>query len=100
MPFYQTIFSVALMAEVVEMDSSGRIVIPKNVRQELKVKSGAKFILANRGEGQLLLQKLDVDEIARRLGDELAGRDIDAIVKSVRKEISRKIRDRYPDLLT
>ena len=88
------------MAEVVEMDSSGRIVIPKNVRQGLKAKGGTKFILANKGEGQLLLQKLDVDEIARRLEDELAGRDVDAIVKSVRKEINRKIKARYPDLLT
>ena len=100
MPFYQRMLVVALMAEVVEMDSSGRIVIPKNVRQGLKLKGGAKFILANRGEGQLLLQKLDVDEISRRLEDELAGRDIDAIVKSVRKEISRKIEAKYPDLLT
>ena len=87
------------MAEVVEMDLSGRIVIPKSVRQELKIKGGTKFILASRGKGQLLLQKLDVDEIARRLESELAGRDVDAVVKSVRKEINRKIRSRYPDLL-
>jgi AbrB family looped-hinge helix DNA binding protein len=87
------------MAEVVEVDLSGRIVIPKNVRQDLKIKGGTKFILAKHGEGQLLLQKLDVDEIARRLQDELAGRDVDAIVKSVRKEINRKIKARYPDLL-
>lgn len=88
------------MAEVVEIDVSGRIVIPKNLRQELKIKEGTKFILANRGEGQLLLQKLDVDEIARRLQDELSGRDVDAIVRAVRKEINTKIRTRYPDLLT
>ena len=81
------------------MDVSGRIVIPKNMREELKIKGGTKFILAKRGEGQLLLQKLDVDEIARRLEAELVGRDIDAIVKSVRKEVNRKIKARYPDLL-
>jgi len=87
------------MAQVVEADVSGRIVIPKSLRQELKIKSGTKFILAKRGKGQLLLQKLDVDEIARRLEQELAGTDIDAIVKVVRKDINRKIRTRYPDLL-
>jgi len=81
------------------VDVSGRIVIPKNMREELKIKGGTKFILAKRGEGQLLLQKLDVDEIARRLEAELVGRDIDAIVKSVRKEVNRKIKARYPDLL-
>ncbi len=87
------------MVDVVEVDVSGRIVIPKGMRQELKIKGGTKFILAKRGQGQLLLQKLDVDEIARRLEEELAGRDVDAIAKSVRKEINRKIRARYPDLL-
>jgi AbrB family looped-hinge helix DNA binding protein len=87
------------MPEVVEMDISGRIVIPKSVRHELKIKGGTKFILAKSGEGQLLLQKLDVDEIARRLKVELTGRDIDATIKSVRKEINRKVRTRYPDLL-
>jgi bifunctional DNA-binding transcriptional regulator/antitoxin component of YhaV-PrlF toxin-antitoxin module len=91
---------MVLMVEVVEMDVSGRIVIPKNVRRELKIARVTKFILANRGEGQLLLQKLDVDEIARRLKDELAGKDIDRIVKSVRKEINRKIKAQYSDLLT
>jgi AbrB family looped-hinge helix DNA binding protein len=100
MPFYHHALLLVPMAEVVEMDVSGRIVIPKNLRQELKIKGGTKFILANGGQGQLLLQKLDVDEIARRLEDELAGRNVDAIAKSVRKEIQNKIKERYPDLLT
>ncbi len=88
------------MAELVEADASGRIVIPKSLRQELRIKDGTKFIVAKRGEGQLLLQKLDVDAIARRMEEELAGEDIDAIAKVVRKEIDRKIRRQYPDLLT
>ncbi len=87
------------MAEVVEADASGRIVIPKSLRRELHIRDGTRFIAAKGGEGQLLLQKLDVDEIARRLEKELAGRNIDAVIRSVRKEIDRKVRERYPDLL-
>jgi len=79
------------MAEVVEADASGRIVIPKSIRQELRIKERTKFLLTKRGEGQLLLQKLDVDELARRLETELAGRDIDTILKTVREEVNRKI---------
>jgi len=100
MPFYHHSSRVAPMAEVVASDKSGRIVIPKNLRLELGIKENTKFILAKRGHGQLLLQKLDVEEIARRLEEELAGRDIDAIVQTVRKEIDEKIRASYPDLLT
>ena len=87
------------MAEVVEADASGRIVIPKSIRQELRIKERTKVLLTNRGEGQLLLQKLDVDELARRLETELAGRDIDTILKTVREEVNKKINVQYPDLL-
>ena len=88
------------MAQVVSSDRSGRIVIPKNVRLELGIEEDTKFILTKRGHGQLLLQKLDVEEIARRLEEELTGTDIDAVVEKVRKEIDEKIRASYPDLLT
>ena len=88
------------MAEIVEVDKSGRIVIPKRLRKDLGIKEKTKFILARRGEGQILLQKLDVEKIAQRLETELAGKDIDAITEAVRKEINEKIRTKYPDLLT
>ncbi len=86
------------MAEIVRTDASGRVVIPKKVRDELGITSDTRFLLSSRGQGQLLLQKLDVDAIAHRLEEELAGRDVDAIVKTVRKEIEAKIRAKYPDI--
>ena len=86
------------MAEVVEADKSGRIVIPKSLRTELDIREKTRFILTKRGEGQLLLQKIDIEEIAGRLEKELAGRDIDAIVEAIRKEINEKIKVNYPDL--
>jgi AbrB family looped-hinge helix DNA binding protein len=86
------------MAEIIEADASGRIVIPKSIRLQLHIDERTKFLLTRSGEGQLLLQKLDVDEIARKLEVELAGRDIDGVVKRVREEVSRKIKAQYPDL--
>lgn len=91
---------VALMVEVVEADASGRIVIPKSIRQELDIKERTELLLTTTAEGLLLLQKLYVEEIARRLESEIAGRDIDSLVKSVREEVNKKIKHRYPDLLT
>jgi len=85
------------MAEILETDRSGRIVIPKRLREELDIREKTKFILKKRGEGQLLIQKIDVEEIAQRLEEELAGSDIDAIVAAIRKEINEKAKVRYPD---
>lgn len=86
------------MAEIVKIDRAGRIVIPKGIRKELGVKGGSGFLLTTRSGGQLLLQKLDVETIAKGLERELAGKDIDAIVKKVKEEINAKIKARYPDL--
>lgn len=86
------------MASIVEADKSGRIVIPKRLRDELGITDRTKFILTKNGRDQLLLQKIDVKEIARRLEEELEGKPIDAIVDSIRKEIDEKIQARYPDL--
>jgi AbrB family looped-hinge helix DNA binding protein len=87
------------MVQVVESDASGRIVIPKAVRQALGIRGRTRFLLLERGEGQLVLQRLHVDEIARRLERELAGRDVDSIVRKVKQELNRKIKKQYPDLL-
>ena len=87
------------MVEIVEADKSGRIVIPKKLRKDLGIREKTKFILAKKGKGQILLQKLDVEEIAERLEKELAGKDIDAIAAELRKEINERIRTRYPDIL-
>ena len=87
------------MVQVVESDASGRIVIPKAVRQALGIRGRTRFLLLERDEGQLVLQRLRVDEIARKLERELAGRDVDAIVRKVKQEVKRKIKNQYPDLL-
>jgi bifunctional DNA-binding transcriptional regulator/antitoxin component of YhaV-PrlF toxin-antitoxin module len=100
MPIYH--FTMMLcdgkMAEIVETDGSGRIVIPKSLRKELGIGRRTKFIITKRREGQILLQKIDIEEMARKLDEELRDTDIDAIVKEIRKEIDEKARERYPSL--
>lgn len=86
------------MAEIIKMDRSGRIVLPKSVRRELGMERESQLLLTTQGKDRLLLQKIDVETIAKRLEEELAGRDIDALVRKVKEEINAKIKARYPDL--
>jgi len=88
------------MAEIVKIDRSGRVVIPRGVRRELGIKKDDQLLLSSHGKDQLLLQKLDVDSLVKGLKEELAGKDIDAIVKTVRKETNAKIKRLYPDIFT
>ncbi len=87
------------MAEVVSIDNSGRLVIPKSIRDSLGIIGGTKFILTEGENGRLLLQKFNIDEIAERLQVETKGKDIDAIVKRIRKEMNEKLKKRYKGIL-
>ncbi len=87
------------MAEIVSIDKAGRIVIPKSIRDSLGIEDGTMFILDEGEHGRLLLQKFNVDEIANRLEKETRGKDIDTIIKRIRKEMNDKIKKRYKKIL-
>ncbi len=86
------------MAEIVRIDRSGRVVIPKSVRRELGIKKKDQLLLSIQGKDQLLLQKLDIGSLVEGLKEEMARKDVDAIVKTVKKEINAKIKVLYPNL--
>jgi len=86
------------MATIVESDGSGRIVIPKKIRDEFGISGRTQFLLTSNEKGQILLQKIDVEEIARRLEEELEGKPVEELAESIRKEINEKIRSRHPGL--
>ncbi len=85
------------MAEIIEVDKAGRIVLPKRLRDELGIRERTRLILMKR-DGKLIMMRLDVEEIARRLEEELAGVDVEGIAASVRREINAKIAKEHPEL--
>jgi len=87
------------MAEVVSVDRAGRIVIPKAIRDAAGIDERTRLLVAVGEHGRLVLQKIDVDALVGRLEKELAGRDVEAVVRKVRKEMKALVLRRYPDLL-
>ena len=86
------------MAEIVEVDNAGRIVLPKRLRDEMGIKGRARLILTLRGN-KVIMMRLDVDEIARKLEEELVGVDVEKVAESVRREINAKIAAEHSELL-
>ncbi len=86
------------MTAVVQMDKAGRIVIPKETRAAHRIPAGTKFLLVEAPDGRLWLQRLDPEELARRIEKELKGVDLDPVIAKVKAEVNRLAEERYPAL--
>ncbi len=85
------------MAEIVEVDKSGRIVLPKKLREQLSIQTKTKLLLIQRN-GNLTLTPINIDDIAKKLEAELGDTDVEGIAKQIRREINDKIQKQHPEL--
>jgi len=88
--------SIPLMTTVVPVDRAGRIVIPKETREAQGIAPGTKFLLIEGKDGSLWLQRLDPQELARRIHEELHGIDLAPLVAKVEAEIEALASSKYP----
>ena len=85
------------MASVIEPDSSGKVVIPKQVRDELGITPKTQLLLTSNQKGQIIIQKLDLEEITKRLEEELSETQVKQLAQEIRDEINEKARQALPD---
>jgi AbrB family looped-hinge helix DNA binding protein len=83
------------MASVVTIDRAGRIVIPKGTRESQGIRPGTRFLLVEGPSGRLWLQRLDPDELAKRLHEELKEVDLDPLIRKVKAEVAEMAVRRY-----
>lgn len=86
------------MADIITIDKSGRIVIPKSIRDVMNIKEGTKFMIWADEHGRIELQKFDIDDLIARIEIETKDVDFDAVEKKVRKEMDEWLRKEHPDL--
>lgn len=86
--------------EIVRIDESGRLVIPERIRKKLEIKEYTNLLITDVKDDTIIItKKLDEDEIAKRLREELEGVDLEAFEKSVERESSMKARKKAPKIL-
>ena len=61
------------------------------------IEGKTQFILTANEKGQILIQKLDIDEIAARLEEELRDITVQEYAKQIRDEVNEIVRQDYPD---
>lgn len=86
--------------EIVTVDSQGRIVIPKEVRNRAGIRENSKLAIADTGEGSILMKRLDLEEILGEIEEEMENVDVDKIVGEVKKELRKDVRNKYGEVLS
>ena len=84
------------MPTVVTIDRAGRIVIPKETRDDQKIQAGTKFLLVEGPGGQMWLQRLDPRELARKISEELRGVDLDPVIARVKADVEKLASREFP----
>ncbi|MCK4928837.1 MAG: hypothetical protein KAR76_03785, partial [Methanosarcinales archaeon] len=74
--------------EIVNIDKSGRLVIPEFIRMKLHLDNEVPLLITDLDDDKIIIKKLNRDEIAKRLRAELQGVDIDKVTKEVRAEVN------------
>lgn len=83
--------------EIASIDKAGRLIIPARIRKQMNIDADTKFLLVSTGN-KILLEKMDLTDIARRLQNELENVDIDKIISNVREEMNERIRKEKPEI--
>ena len=81
--------------EIVNIDKSGRIVIPGAIRKKLKLNENSKLLIADVKNDLLVIKKINIEELAEQLEKDFKNIDIDTTVGKVRNDIKEKIREKH-----
>ncbi len=85
--------------EIVNIDRSGRLVIPEFIRKKLHLSKEVPLLITEIDDDKILIKKLDRDDIEKRLREELSGIDIDKVAREVRAEVNEVAKKRYKSIL-
>ena len=85
--------------EIVNVDRSGRLVIPEFIRKKLHLSKDVPLLITEIDDDKILIKKLDRDDIEKRLREELSGIDIDKVAIEVRAEVNEEAKKRYKSIL-
>lgn len=81
------------METVTKIDKTGRVVIPKEIRENMDLKEDSSLLISETNrEGVIVLKKLDIEEMAKRLRQELKGVDVDRIARKIEVESNERAR--------
>jgi len=88
-----------MVEAVTTIDKAGRVVIPKDMRERMKLNENSVLLVVETEGDALVLKKLDIQQIAERLRVELKGKDMDRIARKVEAQSNERVKKEQAETL-
>lgn len=83
-----------------KIDERGRILLPKEIREEMNLKPGEEIFAVNAGRDTILLRKVNIKKMLGNIIEKIKEIDIDRLEKEVEDEGNRIARKKYPKVFS
>jgi AbrB family transcriptional regulator (stage V sporulation protein T) len=81
--------------QLTKIDDRGRILLPKEIRQELNLKPGEEMFAVNAGRDTILLRKVNVKKMLGNIIEKIKDIDLEELENEVETEGNRISRKKY-----
>ncbi|MFA4957945.1 MAG: AbrB/MazE/SpoVT family DNA-binding domain-containing protein [Candidatus Methanoperedens sp.] len=86
--------------QITKIDDRGRILLPKEIREELNLKPSEEMFVMSAGKEIIVLKKVDVKKILEDIIDKVKGVDLGALEIKIEEEGNKIAKKKYPKIFS
>lgn len=84
--------------QLTKIDDRGRILLPKEIREELNLKPSEEMFVMSAGKEIIVLKKVDVKKIMEDIIEKVKGADLGGLEIKIEKEGNKIAKKKYPKI--
>jgi len=78
-----------------KVDTKGRVVIPKDIREKMGITPGEEFLITEIDGDTIIIKRFDVKKMLEKMIKNAKGLDLDELPKETEKEGNRVAKELY-----
>ncbi|MCZ7358029.1 MAG: AbrB/MazE/SpoVT family DNA-binding domain-containing protein [Candidatus Methanoperedens sp.] len=83
-----------------KMDERGRVLLPKEIREEMNLKPSEELLIINAGKEMILLKKVNVKQMLGDIIDRVKGLDLEKLERQIEDEGNKITKKKYPKVFS
>jgi AbrB family looped-hinge helix DNA binding protein len=83
-----------------KMDERGRVLLPKEIRDDMNLKPCEELLIINAGKEMILLKKVNVKQMLGDIIDRVKGLDLEKLERQIEDEGNKIAKKKYPKVFS